>query len=74
MAAIGVLDIEAYVLQTANPTDRFIPAATSASGEITPPAENSEYKIWVRTDQLLLCWLLTTIGDQVISQVNHATS
>lgn len=45
--------------------------STKSSSCTDLPTENPAFRNWIRVDQLLLCWLLTTIG---IRQVNHASS
>lgn len=70
------------MLQTVTLPTRFllVESATgegvesSAAKDETSLAENYGYKLWIRTYHLPLYWLITTIIDQVISQVNHASS
>ncbi|KAL5845661.1 hypothetical protein ACOSQ3_009185 [Xanthoceras sorbifolium] len=80
LLAIRSMDLEDYIDSSVSQPQRYIEVHTcNESGEIiTQQQLNPFYVIWKKTDQILLCWLLSTVSptwsklERVYSQQSMA--
>lgn len=63
LSAIRALELDNYISSEFTPPPQLVIGSTGI---------NPYYRSWHRSDQLLLCWLLSTIGEEVIGQVNQS--
>lgn len=63
LATIRALELESFIIEDLSPPLKFLATSTAGEDGSTQITENPDYKLRKRIDQLLLCWLLTTIGD-----------
>ncbi|KAL5735768.1 hypothetical protein ACOSP7_030223 [Xanthoceras sorbifolium] len=73
LPAIRSMDLEDYIDSSVPQPQRYIEVHTcNESGEISTQQQlNPFYVIWKKTDQILLCWLLSTVSPSVLGQVTQ---
>ncbi|KAL5832250.1 hypothetical protein ACOSQ4_017604 [Xanthoceras sorbifolium] len=69
LSAIQALELEDLISVSKLPHSKFL-FFESASEFAIEPSINEVYLAWIRSDQLLLCWLLSTISKSIMEQVH----
>jgi len=64
-AAIRALELEDFITESRSMPGQVI-EELDENGVVKETLINPEYRSWKRADQLLLCWLLSTIGKEVL--------
>ncbi|KAL5855592.1 hypothetical protein ACOSQ4_005394 [Xanthoceras sorbifolium] len=69
-AAIKAFELEEMISSSHQPPNQFIEELDDEGVKILKP--NPQYRAWKRADQILLCWLLSTISAGELGQVNKS--
>jgi len=70
-ATIRAFDLQSFIKKTPHPP-KFITTSDVDAADST--TVNPEFLTWMRSDQLLLGWLFSTIDKEVLAQVIHCES
>ncbi|KAL5732867.1 hypothetical protein ACOSQ2_032559 [Xanthoceras sorbifolium] len=73
LSAIRAFDLEDYVLNCKGCPEKFVQTQTQGSNEVEQSV-NKEFLIWKIVDQLILCWLFSTLSESIFGQVTHCTT
>ena len=65
-------DLESFLLSTKLKPEKYI--ADSADADQSSPRINPAYISWIRIDQFVLSWLLSSISEQMLGHVLHYKS
>ena len=63
-------DMEMFLLGTKPKLDEFIVDSANSNVLLTNP----DYRSWIRLDQFVMSWLLSSISDQMLGHVVHYQS
>ena len=84
LPSVRAFDLEDFLLGTRSCPMKFVSlqsgegSSTSAAplqiGSMIAQRINPEYLIWMRTDQALMSWLLTSISESMLGHVVHCTT
>ncbi|KAL5788342.1 hypothetical protein ACOSP7_005291 [Xanthoceras sorbifolium] len=69
-AAIKAFELEEMISSSHQPPNQFIEELDDEGVKILK--SNPQYRAWKRADQILLCWLLSTISAGELGQVNKS--
>jgi len=72
LATVRVFDLVSFLNNSSPPTKYVIDS--NGGGSIVNQEVNPEYIIWLRSDQLLLGWLFSTIFEEMLAQVIYCES
>ncbi|KAL5755822.1 hypothetical protein ACOSQ2_020568 [Xanthoceras sorbifolium] len=73
LPAIRAYDLEEFILGESRSPQKFIETVNEETGDCVRSV-NSEFLQWKKTDQLLVCWLRSTLSPSVIGQVTQCIS
>ncbi|KAL5842030.1 hypothetical protein ACOSQ3_012633 [Xanthoceras sorbifolium] len=73
LPAIRAYDLEDFILGESTSPPKFVETINEESGEVTQTV-NIDFLQWKKTDQLLVCWLRSTLSPTVIGQVTHCVT
>ncbi|KAL5753555.1 hypothetical protein ACOSP7_021775 [Xanthoceras sorbifolium] len=68
LPAIRAYDLEEFILGESRSPQKFIETVNEETGDCVRSV-NSEFLQWKKTDQLLVCWLRSTLSPFVIGQI-----
>ncbi|KAL5832236.1 hypothetical protein ACOSQ4_017590 [Xanthoceras sorbifolium] len=67
--AIRALELEDLISVSKLPSSKFL-FSESPSESVVEPSINEAYLAWIRSDQLLLYWLLSIVSKSIMGQVH----
>ena len=73
LAAIRALELEEFIDGSLSEPPKFV-EVVAPNGVNKETVKNPEYSAWKRSDQLLLCWLYSTLSEKIIGEVTACTS
>ncbi|KAL5827956.1 hypothetical protein ACOSQ3_019798 [Xanthoceras sorbifolium] len=73
LPAIRAYDLEEFILGESRSPQKFIETVNEETGDYVRSV-NSKFLQWKKTDQLLVCWLRSTLSPSVIGQVTQCIS
>ncbi|KAL5830513.1 hypothetical protein ACOSQ3_019981 [Xanthoceras sorbifolium] len=68
LPAIRAYNLEEYVFETKPAPAKFVHVTNPVTNEVTTSL-NNDFLVWKKNDQLLVCWLISTLSESVIGQV-----
>ncbi|KAL5780818.1 hypothetical protein ACOSQ2_011555 [Xanthoceras sorbifolium] len=76
LPAINALNLEEYIDSSKHPLPQFINVQipNETGGGRIEQQPNKEYQRWKKSDQILLCWLISTLSQKVVGQVTKCKS
>lgn len=73
LATIRAFDLVQFIHKSSSPS-KYIPNPDTEAERSDTTILNPEYLTWIRSDQLLLGWLFSTMDKEVLAQVIHYES
>ncbi|KAL5753895.1 hypothetical protein ACOSP7_022115 [Xanthoceras sorbifolium] len=73
LPAIHAFDLEDYILNCKRCPEKFIQTQVEGSAEMEQTI-NGDFLIWKKTNQLIVCWLISTLSESIFGQVTHCTT
>ncbi|KAL5835320.1 hypothetical protein ACOSQ4_014817 [Xanthoceras sorbifolium] len=65
LPAIRAYNLEEYIFETKPAPPKFVQVVNNETHEVTSKL-NDEFLTWKKNDQLLMCWLISTLSESVI--------
>ncbi|KAL5830358.1 hypothetical protein ACOSQ3_019826 [Xanthoceras sorbifolium] len=65
------VELEYFISSLKTPYSNFLEPIDSIADSADEPRKNEAFLAWNRSDQLLLCWLLSTVSKSVMGQVHR---
>lgn len=70
--------LEGFITRESQCLDQYLPQATEASSSSGSRSgsrtENPAFAAWIRTDQLLLSWMFSSIQESLLALIIHCVS
>ncbi|KAL5805177.1 hypothetical protein ACOSQ3_031977 [Xanthoceras sorbifolium] len=73
LPAIRAFDLEDFVLNCTRCPEKFVESSIEGSAQ-TVQVISEEFLLWKKTDQLIVCWLFSTLNESIFGQVTHCTT
>ncbi|KAL5753576.1 hypothetical protein ACOSP7_021796 [Xanthoceras sorbifolium] len=73
LPAIRAYNLEEYIFESKPAPKKFVEVQSENSDEVTTQLSD-EFLAWKKNDQLLVCWIISTISEQTIAQVTGCTT
>ncbi|KAL5751674.1 hypothetical protein ACOSQ2_022181 [Xanthoceras sorbifolium] len=73
LPAIRAYNLEDYIFEVKPVPKKFIEVRSTDSDE-TVIKINDDFLTWKKNDQLLVCWLISTLSQPIIGQVNQCST
>ena len=71
MPAIRAFDLESFVLGSGICPPKFIKSSQLNDDDVV---ENDDFINWKKADQLIVCWIFSTLSETVFGHVTHCVT
>ncbi|KAL5735746.1 hypothetical protein ACOSQ2_030534 [Xanthoceras sorbifolium] len=72
LPAIRAYNMEDYIFEAKAAPVKYV-EETSSEGQVSSRISN-EFLVWKKNDQLLVCWLISTLSESVVGQVTRCVT
>ncbi|KAL5757180.1 hypothetical protein ACOSQ2_021926 [Xanthoceras sorbifolium] len=73
LPAIRAYNLEEYIFESKPAPNKYVVEQNAGTSEVTTRVSD-EFLAWKKNDQLLVCWIISTISEQTIGQVTVCTT
>ncbi|KAL5752135.1 hypothetical protein ACOSQ2_022642 [Xanthoceras sorbifolium] len=73
LPAIHAFDLEDFVLTCKKCPEKYIQSQLEGSNEFEQTI-SEDFLLWKKVDQLIVCWLFSTLSESIFGQVTHCTT